>query len=96
MPKKTYKCLICRKPTVADNKLCKNPACLGQRLKERIHIMPAEERAPASGVFISLVRCTHGIMLDKPCGRCEREWAAAQKDTINEYIHEYKREKKRE
>lgn len=80
MALKTHNCLICTKPTIAANKLCKNPACREQRLKERMHIMPAHE----SGVFISLVRCTHGIMLDKPCGRCEREWDAAQKEVIND------------
>lgn len=80
MPLKVHKCIICRAPTVAENRLCKKQTCKEQRLKERIHIIPTHE----SGVFISLVRCTHGIMLDKPCGRCEREWDAAQKEVNNE------------
>jgi hypothetical protein len=81
MPKKVYKCLVCKAPTVAANKLCKKEACRDTRLKERLHIVP---NAHSSGVFLSLTHCPHGKSLINPCALCEAEWRAAKKEVINE------------
>jgi hypothetical protein len=82
--KKTRNCLICGAPTVADNRLCKKSECLKEQLSRRLHITPPsnESKPSRSGVYISLTKCTHGIDLNKPCGRCEREWDAAQNETF--------------
>jgi hypothetical protein len=77
--KKTRNCLICTAPTVADNKLCKNPECLKEQLKRRMHIVH-EEDTPRSGVYLSLTLCTHGKSLEIECAACEREWKQALRE----------------
>lgn len=81
MSRKTYKCLICGAPTVAANKLCKNPVCKQERLKQRLHIVP---NSHSSGVYLSLTHCPHGQSLVNPCALCEAEWRAAKKEAIND------------
>jgi hypothetical protein len=77
--KKVRKCLICRAPTIADNRLCKRQACHEARANQRIHFVEnVIEPAPVSGKFISLKKCTHGIQLSVECIRCEEEWEEAQ------------------
>ncbi len=80
MPQKVFKCIICGKPTVASNRLCKNTACYDKRLKERMHVIPTPIPPPESGVTMSLTRCTHGRMLNNPCPKCETEWEQALKE----------------
>lgn len=80
--KKVRNCIICNALTVADNRLCKNPNCLKEQLKRRMHYIPEKEnRTSRSGVFLSLTHCTHGKSLETECVRCEREWIQAQKES---------------
>ena len=81
MPRKVRKCIICSAPTVADNRLCKRRECHEQRAIQRINVVKANDRGPpASGTFMSLKNCVHGVSLLADCYHCDDDWEKAQND----------------
>lgn len=81
--KKVRPCMICRAPTVADNKLCKRVECHIERQKRRIIPISSDDDIPPSrsGNYMSLKNCTHGISLEGECSACEKEWKDVMFDT---------------
>ena len=78
MARKVRKCIVCGNPTLADNRLCKRRACHETRALERIKPVPDDGRGPpASGTFISLSKCLHGISLLTECYKCNSDWELA-------------------
>jgi hypothetical protein len=78
--KKVRECIICRAPTVADNKLCKRRECYIERQKRRIIPVHDDDAPPPSASYMSLRHCKHLVPLEAECLRCDDEWQNAIND----------------